>query len=279
MRNAERRIGAGQTALITGGGTGIGRGIALALARRGVAVALAGRRVGPLVAVVDEVLTLGARAAAFPADLTDAVSRQRIVAQIHEQFGPIDILINDAALLHNGSLGEQTAAAVDRLLATNLTAPIALTQLCLPDLVAQKGSVVFIGSTTSFVPLPYMSLYSATKAGLHAFGRSLRHELQPMGVQLLTAYPPATATAMTAAMHAHMQETSWGAQFKLATPERVGERIVQALLAGKRECIWWSGEHLLRLAYGFAPRLVDWLLYTQRRRLAATLGVGERASM
>jgi short-subunit dehydrogenase len=155
---------------------------------------------------------------------------------------------------------------------TNLLAPLALTHDCLPDLVARRGRIVLMGSTTSTVPLPYLALYSATKAGLHAFGSALRVELQPHGVQLLIAYPPATATALTAAMAARVAQLPGGRFFALATPERIGERIVRALLAGQTECRWWSGEALLATLYRLAPRLTMRLLTTQRRLLAQTVG-------
>lgn len=154
---------------------------------------------------------------------------------------------------------------------TNLVAPIELTRLFLPDLTAQQGRVVLIGSTTSFVPLPSLSLYSATKAGLHHFGTALRHELKPIGVQVLLAYPPATATAMTATMAARTAAISKRTP-PLAAPEQIGEKIVQALAACKRECVWWSGEHLLRLLYRLSPRLIDRLLFSQRQLFGRTSG-------
>lgn len=255
-------------ALVTGGGTGIGRGIALALAKRNVSVALVGRRREPLATTARELRACGVQAVAIPADLTDTTALHATVAQVQEQLGPIDTLVHNAAVLAEGELGKQTPASIANAVATNLTAPIALTQLLLPDLIVQRGRIVLIGSTTSFVPLPYLSLYAATKAGLHHFGETLRHEVQPHGVQLLTAYPPATATPMTAAMMARMGRMSQRWPFRPATPEAIGDQIIQALVAGKRECIWWGGEHLLRRLYQFAPGLTARLLYTQRRQFA-----------
>lgn len=261
----------GKRALISGGGTGIGRAIALALAQRGAAIALVGRRAAPLTAVAHEIDRLGGQAIVLPADITDPIARVALIEQMHEQLGPIDILINSAALLSNGALCDVAPETVDTTIATNLTAPIALTQLCLPDLLAQRGKVALIGSTTSFVPLPYLALYSATKAALHSFGSSLRYELKPQGVHIYIAYPPTTTTPMTAAMRARVQQKPWRGAFNVAMPEQVGEKIVRDLLLGKEESIWWSGEHLLRCVYHAMPRLTRYLLYTQRRRLAEIL--------
>jgi short-subunit dehydrogenase len=147
---------------------------------------------------------------------------------------------------------------------------MALVRTCLPDLTARRGAVILVGSTMSFVPLPAAAVYSATKAGLRAFGQALRYELAPRGVQVLTVYPPGTATAMTAPM---ARAAPW--RLPLADPERVGERIVLALLAGRREVLWGAGERLLALAYGAAPGPVSALL-ARYRVLFARVMAGQR---
>lgn len=263
----------GQVALITGGGTGIGRGIALALARRGVRVALVGRRLAPLTATVQAVHDLGQTALPVTADLADPAAWPRVIETVHTQWGPLDTLVHNAGVLAGGPLLDQPTAAIQQCVTTNFTAPIALTRLLLPDLMARRGRVVLVGSTTSFVPLPYLALYGGTKAGLHHVGMALRHELKPLGIHLLIAYPPATATAMTAAMAAQVRAKT-GRPPTLAEPEQIGEALVRALAAGKQECVWWSGEHLLRLLYGLAPRLTQRLLFMQRHRFC-TMTTGD----
>ena len=260
-----------RVALVTGGGTGIGRGIALALARRGVSVALVGRRQEPLAATVAELRNLGQSALSVIADLSDPDAWPRVIEQVHGAWGPIDTLVHNAGILAGGALLDQSTATVQQCVTTNFTAPLVLTRLLLPDLIAQQGRVVLVGSTTSFVPLPYLALYGATKAGLHHFGAALRHELTPLGIHLLIAYPPATATAMTAAMAARSRAGT-GRQPTLAAPEQIGETIVRTLAAGKREAIWWGGEQLLRLCYRLAPRLVERLLFAQRKRFQTMVG-------
>jgi short-subunit dehydrogenase len=260
-----------RVALVTGGGTGIGRGIALALARREVAVALVGRRQEPLTATVAELHSLGQAALGIAADLSDPDAWLRVIEQVHGAWGPIDTLVHNAGILAGGALLDQSPATVQQCVTTNFTAPLVLTRLLLPDLIAQRGRVVLVGSTTSFVPLPYLALYGATKAGLHHFGTALRHELTPLGVQLLIAYPPATATAMTAPMAARTRANT-GRQPILATPEQIGETIVRALAQGKRETLWWGGEHLLRICYRLAPQLIERLLFAQRRRFQTMVG-------
>src|SRR5262245_33923535 len=104
MISVGRQPGTGRTALVTGGGSGIGRGIALALARRGVRVALVGRRQEPLDAVAQEIAGISGHAAAFPADLTQAGQRTHLRERIHASLGPIDLLVNNAGVLTSGEL-------------------------------------------------------------------------------------------------------------------------------------------------------------------------------
>jgi short-subunit dehydrogenase len=246
------------TALVTGGGSGIGRGIALALARRDARVALVGRRREPLEAVAGEIAGMGGQAIAFPADLAQAGERARLRERIHEALGPISLLANNAGVLAGGELASLTPAAIEAAVAVNLAAPMVLVQQFLPDLAARRGAVILVGSMMSFVPLPAASVYSATKTGLRAFGQSLRYELRARGVRLLTVYPPGTATAMTTSM---ARNAPW--RSPLADPAAVGERIVRALIAGRTELQWGAGERLLTMLYQAMPRLVAALLARQ----------------
>ena len=254
----------GRTALITGAGTGIGRGIALALARRGARVVLCGRRVAPLAAVAAEVQALGGEAAIARGDVTVAADRLQMIETAHAAFGPIHILVNNAGVLASGALFQLNGEEIAHAVATNLTAPIDLTRLALPDLAQTHGAAVFVGSTTSHVPLPYASLYSGTKSGLHGFCTSLRCELAPLGVHLLEVYPPAIATAMTGGM----ARRAGVLQPLRGTPEDAGERIVAALAASRHELAWGSAERWLLRLHRHAPGLVATLLRSQRRRFA-----------
>jgi short-subunit dehydrogenase len=254
-------------ALITGGGTGIGRGIALALAQRGVSLALVGRRPAPLEAVAREAGALGARAVALPADLTVASERASLLERVHAALGPLDLLIHNAGMLAGGELARLTAAEIEQAVALNLTAPMDLTRLALPDLVAQRGAVILVASTASRVPLPSASLYSATKSGLSTFGEALRYELEPLGIHLLIASPPATRTAMTAGLAAAAGLPG----FPLLAPEKAGECIVGALLAGRRECAFGLGDQAAVRLSRVVPWLVRWGLGTQRRRFSCML--------
>ena len=207
---------------------------------------------------------LGGAAAIAPGDVTDAPARLRMLAVAHAAFGCVHILVNNAGILASGALFQLNGAEIERAVATNLTAPIDLTRLALPDLAQTHGAAVFVGSTTSHVALPYASLYSGAKSGLHAFCTSLRSELAPLGIHLLEVYPPTVATAMTASM----ARRAGGLRMRPQPPEAAGDRIVAALAEGKRELAWGRAERWLLRLHRCAPGLVAALLRTQRRRFA-----------
>jgi short-subunit dehydrogenase len=243
---------------VTGAGTGIGRGIALALARRDVRVALVGRRHGPLEAVAGEIRNIGGHALGFTADLAQASQRAWLHERIRQSLGPLDLLVNNAGVLAGGELAALTPAEIETAIAVNLAAPMTLVRQWLPDLAARRGAVILVGSMMSFVPLPAAAVYSATKAGLRAFGQALRYELRERGVGLLAVYPPGTATAMTESM---ARNAPW--RSRLADPVAVGERIVRALIAGRGEMQWGAGERMLTILNRVMPRLVAALLARQ----------------
>lgn len=255
-----------RVALITGGGSGIGRGVALALARRGMDVALAGRRPELLEQTAVDARIQGVRAVVLPADLTEATQSTALVERARAALGPLDVLVNNAGALSGGALDSLAPEAIEQAVALNLIAPMLLTRAALPDLAAQRGAVVLVASMASLLPLPFASVYTATKSGLRGFGAALRYELEPLGVRLLVAYPPSTETAMTSGM---LSAAGLPLGFPLArfrSPEAVGEEIVAALVRGRHELVWNGGERLAAQLYAFAPWLVNTVFRSQRER-------------
>ncbi len=250
-------------AVITGAGSGIGRGIALALARRGWAVALVGRRAAALEEVRVRCAALGVRAVALPTDIADVAAREALPGRVRAALGPPGLLVHAAGVLAGGELGDLAVDAIERAVATNLTAPLALTRAFLPDLRAARGGVIVIASLMAEVPLPAASVYSATKAGLAAGAAALRYEVRAWGGRVMVAYPPNTATAMT-------RDMACAAGFRRyphADPDVIGERIVAAFCTGRREWRGGRGDRALALAYRLAPGLIERVLRAQRARV------------
>jgi meso-butanediol dehydrogenase / (S,S)-butanediol dehydrogenase / diacetyl reductase len=187
----------GRVALVTGGGRGIGRAIALELAKAGAHVAVAARSVPEIEAVAGEVSQLGRRAFFFPLDVSDRGQLAAAPAQVASALGPIDILVNNAGIHASAPILKQDEATWDAVLAVNLTAPMLLCRACLPHLYQQGwGRIVNIASVAGKIGLKYGSAYSASKHGLIGLTRSLALEGAKKGVTVNAICPSWTETRM-----------------------------------------------------------------------------------
>ncbi|MBV9817327.1 MAG: SDR family NAD(P)-dependent oxidoreductase [Solirubrobacterales bacterium] len=171
------------TALVTGATGGLGQAIARALATRGTSVLLSGRRADALGELGAE---LGARW------VVGDLSRAQDVARIGDEAAAagVDVLVANAALPATGQLAALTMDEIDRMLAVNLRASIALTHRLAPEMAARgRGALVFVSSLSGQVASPASSLYSATKFGLRGFALGLRQDLGPRGVGVSLVIP------------------------------------------------------------------------------------------
>ena len=191
----------GKRVLLTGGGSGIGRELAIEGARRGMQFALAGRRLEALQETIRQMP--GAGHFAVSGDITDPAFRRSLMASIEQEWHGLDLLVNNAGLVPVGRLAETTDEELRGVIETNLLAPMALVREALPLL--KKGSssrIVNIGSVLGDIPYPLFAAYSATKAGLRGFSIALRRELAPLGIGVTYAAPRATSTPASAALEA-----------------------------------------------------------------------------
>ena len=190
----------GNTILITGGGSGIGRGLAEAFHRQGNQVIIAGRRQSAL----DEVMSANPGMAGFTVDMTDAASIAALASQAIAAFPALDAVINNAGIMVNEDLvGGDTLSIAEETIATNLLGPIRLTAALLPHLLAQPGATVLtVSSGLAFVPMAATPTYSATKAAIHSWSQSLRHQLRNTAVDVLEIAPPYVQTFLQGAHQA-----------------------------------------------------------------------------
>jgi NAD(P)-dependent dehydrogenase (short-subunit alcohol dehydrogenase family) len=165
-----------RVALITGGGTGIGRGIAETFLAAGARVVLAGRRAATLNEAVQK---LGENALALPADITREEDRQRLVADTVTAFGGLDILVNNAGAVVSRPVAELDEETWDRLLRVNLTAAAMLSRAALPALRERRGSILNISTGASLHPVPGYAVYGASKAALNYASQVLAMEAAP----------------------------------------------------------------------------------------------------
>ncbi|MBK9516446.1 MAG: SDR family oxidoreductase [Anaeromyxobacter sp.] len=187
----------GRVALVTGGGRGIGRAIALALARAGAHVAVAARTLPELESVAGEVAALGRRTYFFPLDLADRAMIAEAPRLVAAALGPVEILVNNAGMHVVGPLQGLDDAGWDAVLAVNLTGPALLTRACLPGMYDRTwGRVVNVASVAGKTGLKFGAAYAASKHGLVGLTRSLALEGARQGVTVNAICPSWTETKM-----------------------------------------------------------------------------------
>ena len=171
----------GKTALITGAGSGIGREVALELARRGVSVALAGRTEAKLTETAAQIGYEGGDAVTIVADVTDPAQVERLVAETTRAFDGLDILVNSAGVGLIKPLETTTAAEIDRLLDTNVKGLMLATQAALRPMIAggKGGHVVNLAGILGKAAMANASLYCASKYAVTGFSKALQLRSQP----------------------------------------------------------------------------------------------------
>lgn len=186
---------AGRVAVVTGGGTGIGKNTALLLAERGADVVLGGRRLSPLEQAAGEIRELGRRAFPFSADVTRHDDARALIDAAAKEFGRIDILINNAGGAHGHiGLSKVDLAKWDHDIALNLSAAQYCSQAALPHLKRTRGNIVNISSMAGVNGTKGVGAYSAAKAGLQMLTRVMAAEWGSAGIRVNCVAPGMTAT-------------------------------------------------------------------------------------
>ncbi|MCZ1019052.1 SDR family NAD(P)-dependent oxidoreductase [Streptomyces noursei] len=175
---------------ITGAGTGIGRATARAFATEGAHVIAIGRRIAPL----KETAAGHHRITPLAADITAESGPERIVRAVLETHGRLDVLVNNAGIVRSGALGTLTPEIIAPQLATNLIAPILLSQAALPLLETARGVIVNVSTSVGQRAWPGSSVYAATKTALELLTRSWAVELAPRGIRVVAVAPGAIDT-------------------------------------------------------------------------------------
>ncbi|MBC8140621.1 MAG: 3-oxoacyl-[acyl-carrier-protein] reductase [Armatimonadetes bacterium] len=222
----------GKTAIVTGagrGGRGIGAAIALALATAGADVVITARTsIADAEAVADAVNALGRKGYALTCDVADAASVETMVKKSHELLGRVDILINNAGITKDGLLLRMDESAWDAVLDTNLKGTFLCSRAVAKIMLKQKaGRIINITSIMGQIGNPGQANYSASKAGMIGFTRTVARELGSRGITVNAVAPGFIATQMTD----DMSETARAEILKkvplarLGTPEDVGAAV------------------------------------------------------
>jgi len=199
----------GKAALVTGGGTGIGRAISLALAAAGAKVAVANRSsIAAAQAVVDEITAGGGEAIALQGDVSKQADADNFVQQVLTSFGALDIVVNNAGTTRDTLLMRMSEEDWDTVLDTNLKGTFLVTRAAIrPMMKARHGKIVNITSVMGLIGNPGQANYSASKAGIIGFTRTVAKEVGSRNIQVNAVAPGFIETAMTDTLKAELKET------------------------------------------------------------------------
>ncbi|UZQ53453.1 SDR family NAD(P)-dependent oxidoreductase [Trichothermofontia sichuanensis B231] len=246
----------GKTALVTGASRGIGRAIALELARQGVQrLLLVARDSQRLAEVVTEIGALGVDAIALPLDLTQAIATHTAISRAWRDYGPIHLLVNAAGVAHQSSFLRTRLPHVQEEIAVNLVGLYTITRSLARRMAARReGHIVNVSSLMGKVAAPTMATYSATKFAILGFTQALRGELAPYNVQVSALLPSLTDTDMVRELH-------WFRWVVPLSPSQVAKALVHGLKHDRAEIpVGWQS-HLAIWANRLAPWLVEQVVH------------------
>ena len=226
----------GNTILITGGGTGIGRGLAEAFYRDGNQVIIAGRRR----AILEETARANPGMRYLTVDVEDFDDIKRFGAEVKAQFPGLNVLINNAGIMKSEDLksGVEDLAIAEQTVAINLLGTFRVTAVLMPLLLSQpKAAIITVSSGLAFLPIYPNPSYCATKAAIHSWTQSLRYQLRDTSVEVLEIAPPYAQTELAGSFQAKdpnampLAELISETMALLRNPLPNGEILVQRVLS------------------------------------------------
>ena len=202
---------ADKTAIVTGAGRGIGRGIALAFAREGADVVIASRSTSELDTLAKEIRALGRRVVAQPTDVSQEDQVQRLVDRTLARFGRVDALVNNAGtIIMPGEILETSVEAWDGMMATNARSVFLCCKAVLPGMIERRsGKIINISSVAGLRGLPNREAYCASKHAVQGFSASLAIDMKPLGIAVNTICPGAVDTPLTALSRPDADKSGW----------------------------------------------------------------------
>lgn len=209
---------AGKVAIVTGGGSGIGRAIAQALAKEGAQVAIVGRRKDKLHQAADEIRSAAGQAIAITADITDSVDTHSAVAEVEKHFGKLNVLINNAGALSVSTVESISEADWDRIISVNLKGPFLMSRAALPAIRrAGGGSIVNIGSVLGLVAVKDRAAYCASKGGVTLLTKAMALDHAHEQIRVNCICPSVVETDLIREIFAKSEEGRRAKQARLAT--------------------------------------------------------------
>ncbi|GIW42649.1 MAG: oxidoreductase [Candidatus Binatia bacterium] len=221
-------------AVVTGASSGIGRLLALGLARRGARVALVARRVELLEALAREIEALGSEALVLPCDVADRGQVGRAAERVLERFGRVELLVNNAGYGRHRRFLEWDVEDMERMMQVNFFGSVYWTKALLPRMVERRtGWIVFLASVAGKLPVPDESAYVASKFAMVGLAETLSMEVEDLGVHVLTVCPGSIRTDFFD--EEALRRMPPVAKRMMVPPEPLVEAIFRALEQGKYE--------------------------------------------
>ncbi len=252
-----KRSIAGSRSLVTGASGGIGRAIAIELARQGSSVVLVARRAEALEQLAADICTAGSRAEIVAGDITHPAIRRTALDRARHAFGGLDILVNNAGRGAMGRFADATPERLRQIFDLNFFAAAELIREAVPLL--QRGSrpmIVNVGSILGHRATPRNSEYCASKFALRGLTESLRPEFAHLGIDLLLVSPGTTESEFYQHVVNPSEKPPWP-EHKPVPAEQVARAVVRAIRLGKREVIPSARGRLLVWLNRLFPSLVD----------------------
>ncbi|MCX5387074.1 SDR family oxidoreductase [Streptomyces sp. NBC_00083] len=280
--NPRRSRFGGRTALVTGSSRGLGLLIARELAARGCRVMLCARDGAELAAAERTLRATGADVASVACDITDADAPQRLLDAVHERFGRLDLLVNNAGIIQVGPMEAFGEEDFREAMDTMCFAPLRIALAALPDLrESGQGSLVTIASIGGRIAAPHLLPYVTAKFAVAGFSQGLRAELAGSGVSVTTVFPGLMRTGSHTAARFHGRpgaEYGWfGAAATLPLlsmdAERAARAVVRAAERGRPELVLTPAAKVAVRLQGLAPTSMTRLLSVTDRVLP---GAGDR---
>ena len=228
----------GEVVWITGGGTGIGRALALAYGERGARVAVSGRRLHKLDQVVEELEGIGAEGVAVRCDVTDEEQVEQAVERVAEEWGRLDIAIANAGYAVSGTIEELSADEWRRQLDVNVVGVAMTARYTIPELEKTDGRLALMGSVAGTIATPGSGAYAASKYAVRAIGQTLAMELDETDVSCTTVQPGFVESEIVKRDNEDEVHEEWEDKRpeKLIWPtDRAAEKIIGGIEKRKRE--------------------------------------------
>jgi short-subunit dehydrogenase len=255
--------------LVTGGSAGFGRVLAGHFAQRGAKVIITARDREKLEAAATALSVDGRQVKSLAADVTRQADVDRLLAEVQQEFGRLDVLVNNAGRSARGAAIETSVDEFRDLVELNFLALVRCTQAAMPLLLESQGHLVNIGSLAAKTVSPHLGAYPASKFPVAAYSHQLRLELGPLGVHVLLVCPGpirlerAERYAQLAAeknLPESAAQPGAGVKLKGLDPDWLAERVIGACEKRQAELVAPSRARLLFAISALWPRLGDWII-------------------